>query len=518
MKKYIYIISGVIIIGLSVYFIFFNGSDDSYTFRFEKASKGNIAVYVTATGTVNPVTSVDVGTQVSGIISKLYADFNSIVKAGQIIAQIDPTFLNQAIKDAEANLEHSQAQYDEYLRTYQRTKALYDKKLDSQADYDAALSDYESSKALLKQAQVQLDKAKLNLEYATIYAPIDGVVINRAVSIGQTVAASFSSPTLFTIANDLKKMQVEAVIDESDIGKISIGQPVSFTVDAYPDDEFYGKVSQIRLSPQIVSNVVNYSVIIDVPNDRLKLMPGMTANVKVLIAKKDSVLQVPNLALRFQPPPELVDSAALKEIREKMRSRFRNRNTEGNDNKMEPGSSNGRTFADRGTVGNSERRNGFGNPGFDRTRIKAIRDSIIAAHGGNLSEEDLRKELRSVFEKAASSRKPKPVYEQVDNVSDASAGKYAIISRYPQYEKSSYQPYGQIGMGRIWVLNSRGKLDPVFVRTGLNDGRMTEIIGGTIKDGANIVISASSDNGDAQQGSNPFMQRDNRFRGGFRGR
>lgn len=517
MKKFIYIISGVIIVGLSVYFIFFNGSDDNYTFRFENITKGNLEVYVTATGTVNPVTSVDVGTQVSGIISKLYADFNSIVKAGQIIAQIDPTFLNQAIKDAEANMEHTQAQYDENFRTYQRTKALYDKKLDSQADYDAALSNYESSKALLKQAQVQVDKAKLNLEYATISAPIDGVVINRAVSVGQTVAASFSSPTLFTIANDLKKMQVEAIIDESDIGKISIGQPVSFTVDAYPDNEFYGKVSQIRLSPQIVSNVVNYSVIIDVPNDQLKLMPGMTANVKVLIAKKDSVLQVPNLALRFQPPPELVDSAALKQIREEMRSRFRNRNVKRNDNKIQSGSNTGRTFVERGTTGNSDRKNDFRNLGFDRTRIKAIRDSIIAANGGNLSGDELRKELRSVFEKAASSKKPKTNYEEVNNTNDESAGRYAIISRYPQYEKSSYQPYSQIGVGRVWVLNKQGKLDPVFVRTGLNDGRMTEIINGNIKDGAKIVISASSDNGDESQGSNPFMQRENRFRG-FRGR
>ncbi len=517
MKKIIFIIAGLVIVTLSVYFIFYKGTDKSYNFRFEKADKGNISVYVTATGTVNPVTSIDVGTQVSGIISKLYADFNSIVKAGQVIAQIDPTFLNQAIKDAEANLEHSQSQNDENQRIFQRTKALFDKNLDSQADYDAALSTYEGSKALLKQAQVQLDKAKLNLQYATIYAPIDGVVINRAVSIGQTVAASFSSPTLFTIANDLKKMQVEAIIDESDIGRISIGQPVTFTVDAYPDDEFKGRVSQIRLSPQIVQNVVNYSVIIDVPNDKLKLMPGMTANVKVLIAEKDSVLKVPNLALRFQPPAELIDSAKIKEIRAMMGDKFKNgrRGRIGHETNSQntDAVSNSQQVADNKTGMRDE----FRKFGFDRTKIKSIRDSIIAKHGGHMSSEEVRSELRKVFEKTMSAQKGNPKNISPSYSSDLSAGKYAIVSLYPQYEKSSYQPYSQVGVGRIWVLNSKGKLDPIFVRTGLNDGRMTEIIGGKIKDGESIVIGAISNSDDAVQGNNPFMDSNNRSRG-FRGR
>ncbi len=519
MKKVIFIIAGILIVALSVYFIFYNGTDKSFSFRFEKADKGNISVYVTATGTVNPVTSIDVGTQVSGIISKLYADFNSVVKAGQVIAQIDPTFLNQSVKDAEANLEHSQSQNDENQRTYERTKALYDKNLESQANYDAALADYEASRALLKQAQVQLDKAKLNLQYATIYAPIDGVVINRAVSIGQTVAASFSSPTLFTIANDLKKMQVEAIIDESDIGKISIGQPVTFTVDAYPDDEFKGKVSQIRLSPQIVQNVVNYSVIIDVPNDQLKLMPGMTANVKVLIAEKDDVLKVPNLALRFQPPAELIDSAKIKEIRSMMEERFKNgRNGQsGKDMNSKNTGSVSKTNTQQFANSKSGTRDEFRNSGFDRAKIKSVRDSILAKHGGNMSSDELRIELRKYFAKTMKVKQAEPGNNSPSYSSDLSAGKYAIVSLYPQYEKSSYQPYDQINRGRVWILNAQGKLDPVFVRTGLNDGRMTEIISGGIKQGANIVIGVSTNNGEPVQGSNPFMEGNNRSRG-FRGR
>ena len=307
-KSYLIYGSVVVIIIVGVYLLFGRTKSQSYNFRFDKVMEGDLTVYVTATGTINAVISVDVGTQVSGIIAKLYADFNSIVKKGQIIAQIDSTFLVQSVKDAEASLDKARAQYSDSKRNLDREKALLDRGLESQLNYDAALTTNESNEANLKSAEAALDRAKINLAYATIYAPIDGVVINRAVNIGQTVAASFSSPTLFTIANDLKKMQVETTVDESDVGRVSIGQDATFTVDAYPDDNFKGTVSQIRLAPQSVQNVVNYIVIIDVQNDQLKLMPGMTANVKILVASANSVMKVSNMALRFQPSVDIIDT------------------------------------------------------------------------------------------------------------------------------------------------------------------------------------------------------------------
>ena len=280
MKKIIIYAISVLVLIIGSYFLLFNKSEEEYTLRLDKISSGNMTVFVTATGTINAVTTVEVGSQVSGTISKLYADFNSIVKEGQVVAQIDPTNLQQALHDAEASLERVQAQYNESQRSFERIKALYEKKLESQANFDASLTNLEVSKASLKQAMAQLEKAKINLAYATIYAPVNGVVIDRKVNVGQTVAASFSAPTLFTIANDLSKMQVQATVDESDIGKISVGQNATFTVDAYPDDTFSGRVSQIRLAPVIIQNVVNYTVVIDFSNDDLN--SSRNTNLKII--------------------------------------------------------------------------------------------------------------------------------------------------------------------------------------------------------------------------------------------
>jgi HlyD family secretion protein len=305
-----WIITGIIVIvaAIAAYFLFFRSSAKKYEFRFDSVSKGDLTVFVTSTGAINPVTSVDVGTQVSGIVSKLYADFNSVVRKGQVIAQIDSTFLIQSVKDAQAGVQKARAQLADSKRALDRQKALLDKHLDSQVNYDAALTNYESNDAVLKSAIATLDRAKINLAYATIYAPISGVVINRAVMVGQTVAASFSSPVLYTIANDLSKMQVLTTVDESDIGRISIGQNASFTVEAYDNETFHGTVSQIRLASVSIQNVVNYTVVIDVNNDQLKLMPGMTATVKILVANLHDVLKVPNMALRFQPPVDITDT------------------------------------------------------------------------------------------------------------------------------------------------------------------------------------------------------------------
>ncbi|HQJ74729.1 MAG TPA: efflux RND transporter periplasmic adaptor subunit [Bacteroidota bacterium] len=536
MKKVLIYSFLVIILAVAVYFLFFNDSGDEYSFRVDKVSSGDMTVYVTATGTINAVTTVEVGSQVSGTISKLYADFNSIVKEGQIIAQIDPTNLQQALNDAEANLERVKAQYNESERTFERIKSLYEKKLESQANYDAALTNYEVSKASLKQAQAQLERAKINLAYATIYAPVNGVVIDRKVNVGQTVAASFSAPTLFTIANDLRKMQVQATIDESDIGKIAVGQEATFTVDAYPDEKFYGKVSQIRLSPVIISNVVNYTVVIDFNNDDLKLMPGMTANIKILVAKKDRVIRVPNIALRFQPPNEVIDTIKMNEMRESFRKAFSN-NESNNKDEVKPsdfnkpnkestfdnskkeiakGSGEKQSKEENKSV---EQKSTFGGKEFsqaDREKFRKLRDSIVKAHGGNLSQEEIFAEFR----KAMARREQQPAaLSQPSTNKTGSVQKFDIIQSYPQYQKNFVALDTQKGRGRIWIKNSKGKLEPIFVRTGLNDGQYTEIITDKLKEGDEIIIGVVTNSSPTnQQTRNPLTGSQPQPGGGMRPR
>lgn len=300
------IIGGVIILGAAGFY-WLNGSGKSdLSYRLEKVTRGDVVVSISATGTLNAVTTVQVGSQVSGTISKLYADFNSLVKEGQLLAQLDPTFLQASVNEQRASVDRTRAQVNEAERTFRRVTDLFNKSLVSQADLDAATTSLESARASAKQAEAALERVVVNLRYATIRSPISGVVISRNVDVGQTVAASLQAPTIFTIANDLRKMQVEANVDEADIGQVNEGQVVTFRVDAYPNDEFDGKVSQIRLAPIISQNVVTYNVIISVDNPEQKLMPGMTATLSIEVARKEDVLRVPIQALRFTPPPEAV--------------------------------------------------------------------------------------------------------------------------------------------------------------------------------------------------------------------
>ena len=273
----------------------------SYTFETAVVKKGSIINTITATGTIQADTTVMIGTQVSGVINKIYVDFNSVVKKGQLLAVLDTTPLQTQVRQAEASLDDSKGEVEFQRSTYERYKALLDKKLIAQADYDQVKYNYEKARADLKTAQAGYDKAIVNLNYATISSPIKGVILNRAVDQGQTVAASFSTPNLFTIGNDLTQMHVEANVDEADIGQVKKGQFTSFTVEAFPNEVFKGDVRQIRLQPVVTSNVVTYTVIINAPNPDLKLMPGMTANITVLVQKLDSVLIVPGKALRFTP-------------------------------------------------------------------------------------------------------------------------------------------------------------------------------------------------------------------------
>ena len=266
---------------------------------------------MTATGTVEPVTQVEVGTQVSGIIDKLYADYNDQVKAGQLIAEMDKVTLQAELESAQAQLASSKTEYEYQTKNYARTKTLHEKQLVSDAEYDQAFYLYETARNAYEQSQAAMVKVKRNLGYATITSPIDGVVISRAVEEGQTVAAGFETPTLFTIANDLTQMQVVADVDEADIGQVADGQRVQFSVDAYPDDTFEGTVLQVRLEATTESNVVTYEVVIDAPNPDLKLKPGLTANVTIFTLEKDDATAVPTKALRFVPNAELLGELGL---------------------------------------------------------------------------------------------------------------------------------------------------------------------------------------------------------------
>jgi HlyD family secretion protein len=283
-----------------VLFLVFRGGNNKDEYRTDPVTRGDIQQTVTATGTVNPVTTVQVGTQVSGTIKNLYADFNSRVKKGQIIAQIDPAFYETQLAQSQANADHADAAMRDAERILNQNKALYARNLVAKNDYDAAVTGYDSAKAQVAQAKAALQTAATNLSYTKIFSPVDGIVISRNVDVGQTVAASFQTPTLFTIAQDLTKMQIDTNVAESDIGAVKDGQDVEFTVDAYPDTTFKGKVWQKRQAPITVSNVVTYDTVIQVNNSDLRLMPGMTANVSIIIMTRHDVLRITNAALRFR--------------------------------------------------------------------------------------------------------------------------------------------------------------------------------------------------------------------------
>lgn len=310
LKKVWVILLIIVVVVVAGYFWQKEKSGQTAVFRTEKVDRGNVVVSISATGTLSALNTIKVGTQVTGTIAKLYADFNDVVKKGQLLAQIDSTFLKTSVNQQRANLSKAQAEVNEAQRNYDRTVQLAAKSLVAQTDLDAATTTLESAKATLMQATASLEQSVVNLQYSTIKAPIDGVVISRDVDLGQTVAASLQAPTIFTIANDLGKMQVQASVDEADIGSVKSGQRVTFRVDAYPDIEFVGNVSQIRLEPVTSSGVVTYSVIINVDNPEQKLLPGMTATVTIETARQDSVYRVPVAALKFTPTTEQLASMA----------------------------------------------------------------------------------------------------------------------------------------------------------------------------------------------------------------
>ena len=302
----------IAVLAVAAFLILRKSEKPQMKYKTAEIHRGSIVNTVTATGTIEPIVQVEVGTQVSGIINHIYVDYNSVVKKGEVIAELDKTTLEADLASSSATLQSNKTEYEYQEKNFLRIKGLHEKKMVSDTDYETAEYQYNKAKSSYEKSQSDITKARQNLEYATIYSPIDGVVIDRAVEEGQTVAASFNTPTLFTIANDLRQMRVIADVDEADIGGVVEGQQATFTVDAFPEDVFKGSVTQVRLQPTTESNVVTYEVVVDAPNPDLKLKPGLTANLTIYTMQKDSVLLVPLKALRFQPenaPEPVADSA-----------------------------------------------------------------------------------------------------------------------------------------------------------------------------------------------------------------
>ena len=305
MKKTIKILTVLLIIAAAVWLGFkFFGKKEQQLYRTETVKKAKIVEQVEASGTINPTTETSVGTQVSGKIQEILVDYNSIVKEGDLMAVIDPSTYESTVVQQEANLLKVESEYNNQLRNYERYKKLYQQELVAKSELDDAETAYLQAKAQVVQAQATLDKAKIDLGYTQIISPVNGIVISKEVELGQTVAASFNTPTLFSVAEDLTKMQIEVNISEADISKIAEGQDVDFTVDAYPTTTFKGKVIQVRNSPITTSNVVTYTVVVSVDNGELKLKPGMTANASIITAVREDALSVSNQSLRFVPPTE----------------------------------------------------------------------------------------------------------------------------------------------------------------------------------------------------------------------
>jgi HlyD family secretion protein len=432
MKRTYWIIIIIVLIGAATgaWFLFGKKSAEAVQWRTGKVETGDLRIVVTATGTLNADTTVQVGTQVSGIIDKILVDFNSIVRKGQVVALLDTTYLAAAVEDAASSMYRAQVQVNLTKRNFDRNKELFDEKVISQSDYDQSLSEYETALAGARSAKSSLQRAKINLKYATIVAPVSGVVISRNVDRGQTVAASFSTPTLFAIANDLTKMQVQASVDEADIGKIQVGQDVTFTVDAYPDMTFSGTVRQVRLQPVTLQNVVNYTVIIDVPNPDKKLMPGMTANITVKIQEELGVTKIPASALKFWPPQDYLDKAmkempdSTKKMIEKIMAFRQRMNSQGGNNRSGSTMEGGGQGGQGGQVGQG-RQGGFG--GGEGRRQGMNGQGGQGSHGGR--------------------------------------------SR----------------MGMVWVKTADNKLVPYRVKPGLSDGSFTAVEG-KLKEGDEVVI------------------------------
>jgi len=440
-----------------------NGKSDGPKYRTEAVSRGDIEALVTTSGTLNPVTTVEVGSQVSGKIDKINVDFNSQVKKGDILAELDLSILQSKIDQnnanflsAQASLERSQVTLDNLKKKYERAMTLFEKNLISfeekesaEASYLSAKTDVTSASARLEQAKSQLESSKLDLSYAIIRSPIDGVVISRDMNVGQTVAASFQAPKLFSIANDLSKMQVECTVDEADIGKVAEGQKVRFTVDAFPDDSFNGVVKQVRYSPTISQNVVTYTTIVDVNNPGMKLRPGMTATVAIITGEAKNALRVPNSALRFTP--SLPSAELAKIMKESFEAMMARRQAEGGAGQPGQAPAPGQATAGSGTPTGAAAPAEGGRPdGQSESR-----------RGGGMT------------------------FMQGQGQGQTGGAQGARSGRQPS---------------RVWVQDASGKLRIVFLRPGVTDNSYTEILRSDLKEGDLVIIGENGTSSSSQSG------------------
>ena len=506
-KKYLLPVVIIFIVLLVGGFIFYrwkgqNGLNQK--FRTVKVERGEISSVVTATGTINPVVTVLVGSQVSGTVKALYADFNSRVKEGVVIAQIDPAIFEAQVEqgranvlsaqanllNAQANVQNAQANLTkadvavlDTKRTLDRNQPLVEKKVIAQATMDTAEANYdtavaqrdvakaqvesaksqlESSKAQVEQTKATLKLAETNLRYTTIRSPVNGTVISRNVDVGQTVAASLQAPTLFTIAKDLTQMQVDTNFSEADIGRIEKGQEATFTVDAYPERMFRGKVSEIRNAPLTVQNVVTYDVVIQVDNKELKLKPGMTANVTILVAHREGVLKIPNAALRFQPQM-LKNEVAVKGKKEGTPLQTADRSA---------------------SVGRFTER-------LNLTPEQQAKVDLIIKASQN--------EIQEIRQKS----KPEEVRTKTQNlIRQKIMGILTQEQKQKLTESASSSEADQKRSGKIWILSAEGNPASVSVVLGITDGSFSEVISGDIKEGTEVIVQEMA-KGNAQNRPTP---------------
>ncbi|MBK8119598.1 MAG: efflux RND transporter periplasmic adaptor subunit [Sulfuritalea sp.] len=477
---------------------YFGTAGDAPKYKLAKVESGPLTAIVSSTGTLNPVVSVSVGSQVSGQIKELFADFNSPVQAGQLIARIDPETFQLRVRQAEADLESTRASVAvqkaevarvtatlmDAQRDFERKKMLVEKNFISAADRDKAEAAYEVAKAALdvalaqannssavvKQRESQLSQAKVDLERTGIRSPVDGVVVKRSVDTGQTVAASLQAPELFIIAKNLSDMQVETSIDEADVGRIVVGQKASFTVDAFPGRSFSGQVTQIRKAATVVSNVVTYTVIVAAANPDLTLLPGMTANVRITTAEKDKALKLPNAALRFRPAGAADDKKAVAALSPA----------------PTPGGNGGGTGGGAGQAQLRERLVAELRLDADqqakldliftgmRDKFRAARELPEAEKGK--AQERNRAEIR---EKLAAILTPEQKQRYDEMAGEAQAARAG----------------GGGGSGRVWIIGEDGSPKAVTVRLGLTDGSMTEIVSSDIREGSEVIVGQQAANG-----------------------
>jgi HlyD family secretion protein len=524
MKKLLLTVTALAVIaaGVGAYYRYRKAGPEP-TVTTAAVSRGDIVDTVGATGTVQAVTTVQVGTQVSGTIQELHADFNSLVRKGQVIARLDPSLFQTQIEQARANLIRAQADLerlkvtlDDARTKLKRAQELWAKKLIPQNELETAEVNVRSTDAQIRSAQAQVTQAEaalnqnqVNLQHTVIEAPIDGLVISRNVDVGQTVAASMQAPTLFVLAADLTKMQVVANLDESDVGRIRPGQRVSFRVDAYPTDDFSGTVSQVRLQPIVQQNVVTYATVIDVPNPDLKLKPGMTANVNVEIARRSNVIRVPNAALRFRPTSEIY--AALGQTPPPAPTRDQNagrgagegagRSNSSNANGEERGvaqGTNGKRNGDRQSSGNGAGGEAGGGRGFgDRGGRGRLAERLQG-----LPPEERQRLLERLKARGIN---PEGVPPTTNGSERTGGGRgtngnretprpQSLTERNPQATTidALFGPLPPVeSVGRVWMFTNK-ELKPVRLRLGISDGQATELVEGNVEVGTELVTNVNT--------------------------